>query len=57
MTLPDPGRTEQQQVVAALNVAAGGEFADLVGIDRRLELEVEALEGFWYGKCAIAIRI
>jgi hypothetical protein len=57
MTLPDPGRTEQEEVVAALNVAAGCEFADLLGIDRRLDLEVKALEGFLDGKRAIAICI
>jgi len=50
MTLADPGRAEQQQVVAALNVAAGSKFADLLGIDRGLELEVETLERLLEGK-------
>src|SRR5919201_6720836 len=44
MTLPHPGRTQQQHVIAALDIAPGGELADLLGIDRGLELEVEALE-------------
>ena len=44
MGFPDPGRAEQQQVVAAPDVAARDQFADLLGIERRLELEVEALE-------------
>src|ERR1700677_5111566 len=44
MRFPDPGRAEQQQVVAALDIAAGGEFADLSGIERGLELEGEALQ-------------
>jgi hypothetical protein len=45
MGFPDPGRAEQQQVVAALDIAASSKFTDLLGIERRLELEVEALEG------------
>src|SRR5216683_8235301 len=50
MALPDPRRSEQQQVVAALDVTAGRKFADLLGIERRLELEVEALERLLEGK-------
>ena len=45
MRLPDARRAEQEDVIAALDVAPGGELADELGIDGRLELEVEALEG------------
>jgi len=44
MRLAHARRSEQQHVVAALDVAAGREFADHLRIDRGLELEVEALE-------------
>src|SRR5271165_5958566 len=50
MTFADSGRTQQQQVVAVVDIAAGGEFAKLLGINRWLELEVEALEGLLEGK-------
>ena len=43
-------RTEEQDVIAALHVATGSEFPDLLGIDRRLELEVEALHALLEGK-------
>ena len=45
MALPDSGRSEEQDVIAALHVAASREFPDQLGIDRGLELEVEALKG------------
>ena len=45
MALPHTRRTEEQDVIAALHVAASRQFPDLLGIDRRLELEVEALQG------------
>jgi hypothetical protein len=46
MALADPGRSEQKGVIAAFDVAAGGELADELQIDRGLKLEVEALERF-----------
>src|SRR5215471_4297826 len=46
MTLSHPWWSEQPQVITALDITAGREFADLFGIDRGLEIEVEALEGF-----------
>src|ERR1700692_2245572 len=45
MGFPDPRRAEQQQVVAALDIAASSKFTDLLGIERWLEIEVETLEG------------
>jgi hypothetical protein len=38
-------RAQQQQIIAALNVATDREFANLFGIERRLELEIETLKG------------
>src|SRR5262245_49931233 len=50
MGLADPRRPEQQHVVAALDVASRGEFADELWIDGRLKLEVEALQRLLEGE-------
>jgi hypothetical protein len=36
--------------------AQGAQFVDLALVDRRLEVEVELLEGFKYGRCASCSR-
>lgn len=46
MALADSRWSQEQDVIAAVHVAAGREFADLFGVDGGLELEVEALQGF-----------
>ena len=46
MSLADAGRPEKQDVIAAVHVAPACEFAQQLDIDRRLELEVEALQRF-----------
>src|SRR5262249_7021303 len=48
--LPDARGPEEQDIFCALDVAAGGELADHLGVDRGLEFEVEALEGLVEGK-------
>ena len=50
MALPHTRRTEEQDVIAALHVAASRQFPDLLGIDRRLELEIKTLERLLEGK-------
>ena len=45
MGLADARRTEQQDVVAGGDEAAGGELAYELGVDAGLELEVEVVEG------------
>ncbi len=44
MRLADAGRAEQKHAIAIGHPARDGELADLFGIDRRLRLEVEALQ-------------
>ena len=44
MRLADTGRPEQQHVLAVGDPARRGEVTDLLGIDRRLGVEVEASE-------------
>jgi len=43
--LADPGRAQEQDVVGIGDEPAGGQLLDHLGVDRRLELEVEAVEG------------
>ena len=45
VSFPDVGRAEEQDVVAALEITAGGQFANDFRIDGRLELEVERVQG------------
>src|SRR5260370_42256841 len=45
MAVSHAGRTEEQEFIGALYVAASRQFQDLLGIDRRLELEVEGVQG------------
>ncbi len=44
MTFAHSGRPRKQDIVAAVHVAAGGQFPDQPGVDRGLEFEVEALQ-------------
>src|SRR3569832_2988888 len=48
--LADAWRPEQQDVFRLRDEVAGGELADELGVERRLELEVELLEGLHHGE-------
>jgi len=45
MGFPDAGRPQQEQAVAVTDPAAQRQLAQLVGIERRLRLEIEAVQG------------
>jgi hypothetical protein len=42
----DAGRAEDEDVLGLTHVTAGGQLAHQPGVDRRLEFEVEVVEGF-----------
>src|SRR3569623_2673695 len=50
MRLADAWRPEQQDVFRLRDEVAGGELADVLGVERRLDLEVELLEGLHHGE-------